>query len=85
MLYKNQVLFPKRTNAHIDPVLFLNTVARGQDLQNNNSKNQSFGKKQFFNFIFLCGRKENFVEYFLNLAYAELYFSILINYLVGKY
>ena len=57
----------------------------GQDWQNNNSKNKkpNFWGKEFFNF-FLHGEKENFEEYFQNLASAELIFPTLINYLVGK-
>jgi hypothetical protein len=62
------------------------TVARGQDRQKNNSKNENqiFGKHKFSKKSFLHGEKENFAEYFLNLAYAELCFPVLINFLAGK-
>jgi hypothetical protein len=63
----------------------MNTIVRGQDRQKNNfeNKNQIFEKKYFQTF-FLHGEKENFEEYSLNLASAELSFPILINYLEGK-
>jgi hypothetical protein len=39
----------------------------------------------FFKKINLHCEKENIEEYSLNLAFVELTFSILINYLVGKH
>jgi hypothetical protein len=41
-------------------------------------------KSTFFQKRFLHGEKENFDEYFLNLASAELNFPILIDYLANK-
>jgi hypothetical protein len=48
------------------------------------NKNQIFEKKQFSKKSFFHGKKENFEEYFLNLASAELSFPILINYLIDR-
>jgi hypothetical protein len=51
---------------------------------NSKNKNRNFERNFFSKKSFLYGEKENFEEYFLNLAYAELSFSILNNYLAEK-
>jgi hypothetical protein len=63
----------------------VDTVVRGQGWQNNNFKNRcrNFSEIIFFKF-FLYGKKENFEEYSLNLAFAKLSFPTLINYSVGR-
>jgi hypothetical protein len=61
------------------------TIVWGQDWQKNNSKNKNrIFEKKIFKFFYNDG-KEHFEKYSLNLAYAELSFSTLINYSAGMY